>query len=80
MTARDKHLVGLRWRTGRKVGRTIYAMIFGEPCTADVLIGMMDSPDLARQVVADHNALLMTGDLSPTASPDSPAPQEDLQA
>lgn len=71
MTARDSHLIGLRWRTGRKLGRTVYAMIFGEPCSADVLIGMMDSAALAHRVVTDHNDLLMTGSrgLSRSASP-----------
>lgn len=80
MTARDRHLVGLRWRTGRN-GRTVYAMVFGEPCSEDVLIGMVDSPALARQVVADHNDLLMTGSrgLSRSDSPGLLAPQEDPQ-
>lgn len=46
------------WRQGRKVGRTIYAQIGTQPDEADVLIGVMDSVDLARAVVADHNSTL----------------------
>jgi hypothetical protein len=38
----------LRWRVGRKVGRTIYL--------DDQLCGMMDTPELARQVVDALNA------------------------
>lgn len=36
------------WRVGRKVGRTIYQ--------GDTLIGMMDTPELARRVVDAVNA------------------------
>lgn len=36
------------WRTGRKVGRTIYQ--------GDTLIGLMDTPELAARVVAAVNA------------------------
>lgn len=39
------------WRTGRKVGRTIYAQIGPEPSDDDPLIGMMDTPELAAQAV-----------------------------
>ncbi|MCA1673038.1 MAG: hypothetical protein LC799_12855 [Actinobacteria bacterium] len=40
-----------RWRTGRKVGRTIYLQQGDEPSDDDQLIGLMDTPELARQVV-----------------------------
>lgn len=36
------------WRVGRKVGRTIYD-------ADDVLIGLMDTPELAALVVASVN-------------------------
>ncbi|MGH2702825.1 MAG: hypothetical protein ACRDJ2_13770 [Actinomycetota bacterium] len=39
------------WRTGRKVGRTIYEQRGLEPSDDDVLIGMMDTPQLARRAV-----------------------------
>ena len=51
-------LLALPWRAGRKVGRTIYAMAGGEASDDDVLIGMMDSPELAAEACAAHNALL----------------------
>lgn len=37
-----------RWRTGRKVGRTIYAQLGDEPSDADALIGVMDTRELAE--------------------------------
>jgi hypothetical protein len=43
------------WRTGRKVGRTIYARLGREPSDDDVLIGVMDTPELAAAAVAAHN-------------------------
>lgn len=46
----------LRWRTGRKVGRTIYAQPGADLSDEDVLIGVMDTPALARSVVTEHNA------------------------
>jgi hypothetical protein len=44
-----------RWRVGRKVGRTIYAVIGDEPSDDDELIGVMDSPELAAEAVHGHN-------------------------
>jgi hypothetical protein len=43
------------WRTGRKVGRTIYAQLGPEPADGDPLIGVMDTPELAAAAVAAHN-------------------------
>lgn len=37
-----------RWRSGRQVGRTIYL--------DEVLVGVMDTPELAARVVAALNA------------------------
>lgn len=48
-----------RWRTGRKVGRTIYAQVGEEPSDDDALIGMVDTPEIARRLVDDHNAMLV---------------------
>lgn len=45
----------MTWRTGRKVGRTIYAQVGTEPSDADNLIGVMDTSELARAVVAAVN-------------------------
>lgn len=44
------------WRTGRKVGRTIYEQHGPQPSDSDRLIGLMDTPDLADMVVRALNA------------------------
>lgn len=41
--------MGDRWRTGNKVGRTIYRVTDQYP--DGELIGIMDTPELARKVV-----------------------------
>lgn len=47
------------WRTGRSVGRTIYACPpKSSHRNGEVLIGMMDSPELAAAAVEAHNRLL----------------------
>jgi hypothetical protein len=46
-----------RWRVGRKVGRTIYLQVGDEPSDDDVLVGVMDTPELAALAVAAVNAL-----------------------
>jgi hypothetical protein len=51
-----------RWRVGRKVGRTVYVQLGPEPSDDDPLIGMMDTRELAAQVVLDHNRNLPRGD------------------
>lgn len=52
------------WRTGRKVKRTIYARVNPEgPSDDDVLIGMMDTPELAQMAVDDHNEVLIEAGL-----------------
>jgi hypothetical protein len=44
----------LPWRVGRRVGRTIYAVTgTGD----DVLIGVMDTRELAAAAVAAHNGV-----------------------
>ena len=51
-------LLSLPWRTGRKVGRTMYARLGPEASDEDPLIGMMDTPELAAAAVAAHNYCL----------------------
>jgi len=46
------------WRTGRKLGRTIYAQLGPGPSDNDILIGMMDTKALAEDAVAQHNQIL----------------------
>ena len=53
-----KRLLRARWRVGRKVGRTIYAMVGPRASDDDVLIGVMDSEALARDAVGAHNTRL----------------------
>jgi len=48
----------LKWRVGRKVGRTIYAIVGSEPGDHDLLIGLMDTKMLAQRAVDAHNAAL----------------------
>lgn len=48
----------VRWRVGRKVGRTIYEQIGDEPSYDDPMIGAMDTPELARDAVRGHNSFL----------------------
>ena len=52
-------LVGIvppnRMRVGRKVGRTIYEQYGPEPTDDDPLIGVMDTPELAAEVVKSVN-------------------------
>jgi hypothetical protein len=45
----------LPWRTGRKVGRTIYQQVRPEPSDDDVLIGVMDTPAQAAEAVHARN-------------------------
>ena len=48
------------WRTGRKVGRTLYAQQGDTPHDSDPLIGVMDTPELAAKVAAAVNAAALT--------------------
>lgn len=54
-------LTRVRWRTGRTVGRTIYAQPGDQPRVGDPLIGVMDTPALAVVAVEQHNAALERG-------------------
>ena len=46
-----------RWRTGRKLGRTIYVQVGDRPSDGDHLIGVMDTPGLAQEAVDGVNAI-----------------------
>ena len=46
------------WRTGRRVGRTIYAQFGDVPGENDPLIGVMDTPELAAEAVDSHNSYI----------------------
>lgn len=47
------------WRVGRSVGRTIYLQQGDEPSEHDPLIGVMDTPGLAKLVVNSVNEQLV---------------------
>lgn len=49
-----REFVHYPWRVGRSVGRTIYAAM-SEDMNAHVLIGVMDTPELALEAVHSHN-------------------------
>jgi hypothetical protein len=44
-----------RWRVGRSLGRTVYQQIGAEPSKDDVLLGLMETRELAEQVVSAVN-------------------------
>ena len=59
MADEPRDLLSLPWRTGNHNGRTIYTQAGAEASRAvDVLIGVMDSPELAAEACAGHNARL----------------------
>lgn len=47
--------IGRPWRTGRKLGRTVYVQVGPEPSDDDLLIGMMDTPEIATEAAGAHN-------------------------
>jgi len=51
-------LVMIPWRTGRSLGRTLYARTGGDDYEADTFIGIMDTPELAEHVAEWHNQKL----------------------
>ena len=46
------------WRTGRTLGRTLYIQTGEQPSKNDQCVGMLDTPELAEQVVAAVNKSL----------------------
>lgn len=53
-----KEALDRRWRTGRKIGRTLHAQVGAQSSDDDPVLGMMDSIALAARVVSDHNIIL----------------------
>lgn len=56
MHEEGKSFLELKWRVGRKVGRTVYAQLGKEPSDGDQLIGVFDTIELAQKAVEDHNS------------------------
>lgn len=54
-------LLTARWRPGRRVARTLYAMVGDTPSDDDVLFGLVDSAELAARICRDHNLTLLFG-------------------
>ncbi len=50
--------LSLPWRIGSHVGRTVYAQAEDEATKTDVLIGVMDTPELAAEACSGHNERL----------------------
>jgi len=47
---------GHKWRVGSKLGRTIYAVVDAPgPDNCDVVLGMVDTRELAEHIVYVHN-------------------------
>ena len=47
------------WRPGKSIGRTIYAQILPISTENDVLLGMVDYPELATHICDLHNKFLI---------------------
>jgi hypothetical protein len=58
MTTEVPGLTAVPWRTGRSLGRTVYARTGGD-WKADTVIGMLDTRELAEAACAAHNADLV---------------------
>jgi len=58
MAAETLDLLSLPWRVGTKNGRTLYAYAGEWAAREDVMIGVMDTPELAAEVCAAHNERL----------------------
>lgn len=50
--------IDVPWRTGRRNSKNIYAQHGETPTADDPSIGYMDTGELARRVVEDHNRLI----------------------
>lgn len=57
-TLTDGECYGLPWRAGRSVGRTLYVVVNDEASKSDVLIGLVDTVEIAAHIVRVHNAWL----------------------
>lgn len=48
----------MRWRTGRKIGKNIYAIVGDQPSDDDIDIGRMNNESIAAIAVLNHNEAL----------------------
>jgi hypothetical protein len=47
--------INRRWRVGRSLGRTIYLQAGDHPTKRDILLGLMETRELAMYIVTLHN-------------------------
>lgn len=52
------NLIMTPWRTGRSLGRTLYARTGGDDWKADTFLGIMETAELAEAVAEGHNQKL----------------------
>jgi hypothetical protein len=60
---RDPDLLSLPWRTGRHLGRTVYAQLGPEPSDEDPVLGMLDTEELAAEACGAHNRRLLHAEI-----------------
>ena len=58
MATETPDLLSLPWRTGSHNGWALYAQAGEWASRDDVPLGMLDSPELAAEACAGHNALM----------------------
>jgi len=63
----DIRLATFPWRVGH-TGRMVYAQIGDDISDDDVLIGVMDTPELAAEACAAHNGRLAARDAARPAA------------
>lgn len=58
MTSQQDGYINVLWRPGRTQPRNIYARVGGGDWKADVMIGQLDTGELAAEAINAHNAAL----------------------
>lgn len=70
----------MKLRQGRRVGRTLYEQQGPEPSATDPIIGMVDTPELAEEIVTavntrhEHKAAVTNPDMSVGPAPPDAGP------
>jgi hypothetical protein len=60
----EELILSLKWRAGRKVGRTVYAQLGAASDDRDPMIGVMDTAAFAAHIVKLHNERLADGKIN----------------
>ena len=69
MTRPGPDPISLPWRTGRHLGRTVYAILGPQASDDDPVLGMMDTRELAAEACAAHNRRLAMDEACAPADP-----------